>query len=221
MTATLSGPMLPPRSGGAPKQLMVLLHGYGADGRDLISLGYEWGALFPDMLFVSPDAPTPCGSGGPGFEWFAIDFDRRDLARQVGLPLAAPVLVNFLIDLWAQTGVGPAQTVLVGFSQGAMMALHVGTALDQQLAGIVAFSGAFSPAAEFESGRFAKPPVALIHGAADQVVDVAGSREAARELMGAGFDVSLHISPGMGHGISPDGLEFATSFLVAQYGATV
>ena len=220
MTTPLSGPMLPPRSGGAPRQLMVLLHGYGADGRDLISLGYQWGQLWPDMLFVSPDAPTPCGSGGPGFEWFAIDFDRRDLARKVGLPMAAPVLVNFLIDLWAQTGVGPAQTVLVGFSQGAMMALHVGTSLDQPLAGIVAFSGAFSPADGFETSRFAKPPVALIHGSEDSVVDPSGSRDAATALMEAGFDVTLHISPGAGHGIAPDGLDFATSFLVAQFGAT-
>jgi phospholipase/carboxylesterase len=133
--------------------------------------------------------------------------------------MAAPVLVNFLIDLWAQSGVGPSQTVLVGFSQGAMLALHVGTALDQQLAGIVAFSGAFTPPAGFETGRFARPPVVLIHGGADQVVDVAGSREAARDLIAAGFDVSLHISPGVGHGIAPDGLEFATSFLVAQFGA--
>jgi phospholipase/carboxylesterase len=212
--------MLAPRSGGAPKQLMVLLHGYGADGADLISLGYQWGQLWPDMLFVSPNAPSPCGSGGPGYEWFAIDFDRRDLARQIGLPLAAPVLVNFLIDLWAQTGVGPAQTVLVGFSQGAMMALHVGTALDQPLAGIVAFSGAFTPAAEFGAGRFAKPPVALIHGAADTVVDPAGSREAAEVLTANGFEVGLHISPGVGHGISPDGLDFATSFLAARFGVS-
>jgi phospholipase/carboxylesterase len=218
VTATLSGPMLPPRSGGAPKQLMVLLHGYGADGRDLISLGYEWGELFPDMLFVSPNAPSPCGAGGPGYEWFAIDWERRDLARQVGLPLAAPVLVNFLIDLWAQTGVGPSQTVLVGFSQGAMLALHVGTALDQPLAGIVAFSGAFSPAEGFETGRFAKPPVALIHGAADQVVDPMGSRDAAEVLAAHGFDVGLHISPGVAHGIAPDGLDFATSFLIGRFG---
>ena len=129
------------------------------------------------------------------------------------------MLVNFLIDLWAQTGIGPAQTVLVGFSQGAMLALHVGTALDQAVAGIVAFSGAFTPSAGFESGRFAKPPVALVHGAADQLVDPAGSRQAAVDLEAAGFDVGLHISPGVGHGIAPDGLEFATSFLIAQFGA--
>jgi len=220
VTTTLSGPMLPPRSGAAPKQLMVLLHGYGADGRDLISLGYEWGALFPDMLFVSPNAPSPCGLG-QGFEWFPIDHERRLETWRTGPPTTAPVLVNFLIDLWAQTGVGPAQTVLVGFSQGAMMALHVGTALDQQIGGIVAFSGAFSPAAGFESGRFAKPPVALIHGAEDTMVDPAGSRAAAEALAAHGFDVGLHISPGVGHGIAPDGLDFATSFLVAQYGATV
>ena len=210
--------MLPPRLGGKPKQLMVLLHGYGADGRDLISLGYQWGQLWPDMMFVSPDAPSPCGSGGPGFEWFAIDFDQRDLARQVGLPMAAPVLVNFLIDLWAQTGVGPAQTVLVGFSQGAMMALHVGTSLDRPIAGIVAFSGAFSPAEGFETGRFPKPPVALIHGAADQVVDPAGSREAASALAAAGYPVDAVLRPGLGHGIDTEGIGRGGLFLRRVFG---
>jgi phospholipase/carboxylesterase len=218
MTGTLSGPMLPPRSGGAPKQLMVLLHGYGADGRDLISLGYAWGQLVSDMMFVSPNAPAPSGAG-QGYEWFAIDYERRAEVWRTGPRMAAPVLVNFLIDLWAQTGVGPAQTVLAGFSQGAMMALHVGTALDQKIAGIVAFSGAFAPADEFEGGRFPKPPVALIHGVEDLVVEAEHSRAAAEKLAAAGFDVSLHLSPGVGHGIAPDGLDFATSFLVAQLAA--
>lgn len=218
MTATLSGPMLAPKSGGAPKQLMVLLHGYGADGRDLISLGYQWGQLWPEMMFVSPNAPAPCGMGGPGFEWFPIDFERPAETRRDGLPMAAPVLVNFLMDVWAQTGIGPGQTVLAGFSQGAMMALHVGTSLDRQLAGIVAFSGAFTPAAGFGEGRFAKPPVALIHGDSDGVVDPALSREAATTLEHAGLDVRLHISPGTAHGIAPDGLDFATEFLVRQLG---
>jgi phospholipase/carboxylesterase len=209
--------MLPPKSGGAPRQLMVLLHGYGADGRDLISLGWQWRELWPDMLFVSPNAPEPCGLG-QGFQWFAVDYERRMETWRTGPPLAAPVLVNFLIDLWAQTGIGPSQTVLVGFSQGTMMALHVGTALDRELAGIVGFSGAFSPAAGFESGRFAKPAVALIHGTADTVVDASASRQAAELLMANGFEVSLHLSEGVGHGIAPDGLDFATSFLLARLG---
>ena len=217
MTAALSGPMLPPRAGGTPGQAMVLLHGYGADGQDLISLGHEWGRLFPGMMFVSPNAPAPSGAG-QGYEWFPIDYERRAETWRNGPRLAAPVLVNFLIDLWAQTGVAPAQTVLAGFSQGAMMALHVGTALDRQLAGIIAFSGAFSPADGFGSGRFARPPVALVHGVDDMVVEAEHSRAAREALAAAGFDVSLHLSPGTGHGIAPDGLEFATAFLARQLG---
>ncbi len=215
MTIPLSGPMLPPKSGAAPKQLMVLLHGYGADGRDLLSLGWQWGELWPDMLFVSPNAPEICEQNPGGFQWFPLKVDRI-AGRIEGAANARPVIVNFLIDLWAQTGISPRDTVLVGFSQGAMMALHVGTSLDQQLAGIVAFSGAFMPADGFEAGKFAKPPVALIHGDRDQVVEPQLSRDAAELLIANGFDVSLHFSKGAGHGIASDALEFATAFLLAQ-----
>ncbi|HWA19262.1 MAG TPA: dienelactone hydrolase family protein [Devosia sp.] len=215
MTETLSGPMLPPKSGGAAKQLMVLLHGYGANGADLLALGYQWRELFPDMLFVSPDAPHPCGLG-QGYEWFPVDYERRAEAWRLGPQLAAPVLINFLMDLWAQTGVKPGRTILTGFSQGAMMALHVGTALDQPVAGIIAFSGAFAPAAGFGASVRPKPPVAIIHGDEDNVVPVDLGRLAAKDLTAVGFDVSLYISPGAGHGIGPDGLDFATSFLLAQ-----
>ena len=154
--------MLPPKSGAAPRQLMVLLHGYGADGQDLISLGYQWRDLWPDMLFVSPNAPHVCDQMPGGFQWFPVG-GPLPIRRVEGVEAARPVIVNFLIDLWAQTGISPADTVLAGFSQGAMMALHVGTSLDRKLAGIVAFSGAFVPAAGFGSGQFARPPVALIN----------------------------------------------------------
>jgi phospholipase/carboxylesterase len=213
----LSGPMMPPKSGGQPRQLMVILHGYGADGQDLISLGYQWRELWPDMLFVAPNAPDVCEMNPSGFQWFPLKADRI-AGRIEGAANARPVIVNFHIDLWAQSGIAPANTVLVGFSQGAMMALHVGTSLDQQVAGIVAFSGAFTPAEGFGSGQFARPPVALIHGDLDGVVDPALSRAAAKDLLADGFDATLHISPGTGHGISPDGLDFATSFLVASLG---
>jgi len=216
VTVTLSGPMMPPKSGTA-RQLMVLLHGYGADGQDLISLGYQWRELWPDMLFVAPNAPEICDMSPSGYQWFPLQTDRT-IGRIEGVGNARPVLVNFLIDLWAQTGISPANTVLVGFSQGAMMALNVGTSLDQPVAGIVAFSGAFVPAEGFGSGAFARPPVALIHGDMDGVVDPDLSRQAATSLSADGFDVTLHISLGSGHGIAPDGLDFATSFLVACVG---
>ena len=184
MTVTLSGPMMPPKSGTA-KQLMVLLHGYGADGQDLISLGYQWRELWPDMLFVAPNAPEICDMSPSGYQWFPLQTDRT-IGRIEGVGNARPVLVNFLIDLWAQTGISPASTVLVGFSQGAMMALNVATSLDQPVAGIVAFSGAFVPAEGFGSGSFARPPVALIHGDMDGVVDPDLSRQAATSLAADG-----------------------------------
>ncbi len=212
MTQTLSGPMLPPGSGGAPKQLMVLLHGYGADGQDLISLGYQWRELWPDMLFVSPNAPDVCDQMPGGYQWFPVG-GPLPIRRAAGVEAARPVLVNFLIDLWAQTGISPGSTVLAGFSQGAMMALHVGTSLDRKLAGIVSFSGAYVPVSDAGSHKFAKPPVALVHGDSDTIVDVECSREAAKALAAKGFDVSLHIAQGVAHGISPDGLDFAATFL--------
>ena len=211
----LSGPMLPPRSGGLPKQIMVLLHGYGADGADLIGLGQDWGELWPDMLFVAPNAPQICDVNAGGYQWFPLAVDRIG-GRIEGAAEARPVLVSFLIDLWAQTGLTAADTILCGFSQGAMMALHVGTSLDQKLIGIVAFSGALIPPDGFGDDYFAKPPIALIHGEFDQVVDPNLSRESAQVLADAGFETRLHISRSTGHSIAQDGHIFATEFLLQQ-----
>lgn len=214
MTVPLSGPALPPANGQPPQRVVVLLHGYGADGGDLIALGRHWAAEMPDTLFVAPNAPTPCALNPAGYEWFPLSGDQI-ASRIEGTEIAAPVIRQFLEDLWAQTGLGPEQTVLIGFSQGAMMALNIGTVLPRPLAAIVAFSGAFIAAPEFAGGAFAKPPVALIHGDRDEVVDPELSRQAADELAAAGFSVQLHISPGIGHGIAEDGLAFATQFLRA------
>lgn len=205
----LSGPMLPPKSGRAPKQLMVLLHGYGADGRDLIGLGGEWRDDYPDMLFVSPNAPWPCARNPGGFEWFALSDRPAEDFRREGADQVRPVIVNFLIDLWAQTGLSARDTVLCGFSQGAMMALHAGLSLDQKVRGIIAFSGALIPPAE----PWSAPPVALIHGNIDGVVPVQLSLEAESALRQAGVDARLFIEENTGHGIAPDGLGFATGFL--------
>ncbi len=211
----LNGPMLAPRNGQPPRQLFVLLHGYGADGNDLIDLGRHWGGLFPEALFVAPNAPTICAQNAMGYEWFPIGVDRHPSWMQ-GIGHAAPVLGEFLEDLWAQTGLGPRETVLAGFSQGAMLALHVGTALGEPLRAILAFSGAFIASEAFAAGIGAKPPVALMHGEEDSVLDAEFSRTAAAELEAAGFDVGLHLTPGLGHGISNEGLAFATSFVIAQ-----
>ena len=208
----LSGPMLPPANGEAPDTAVVLLHGYGSDGNDLIGLAPHFQHLLPSALFVSPNAPigTPMG----GFQWFAIDWaGDRVASRQAGVFEARPVLETFLRDLWIQTGIAPERTILAGFSQGAMMALHVGTALNERLMGVIGFSGAYLPADGFDAPDAARPPICLIHGDMDDVVDPNLSQEANAVLTEAGYEVSNHVSRGVGHGIAPDGLAFASQFI--------
>ena len=215
----LSGPMLPPASGDAPRQAVVLLHGYGSDGADLIGLAPYWQDALPDAVFISPNAPEQCRQLAYGFQWFDIAMEGDRLAsRQEGVIKARPVLIEFLEDLWAQSGLVPEQTILAGFSQGAMMALHVGLSLPRPLLGIIAFSGAFVPPEGFGTSAFARPPVCLVHGDMDQVVDPELSADAEVALRLAGYDVAYHVSEGVGHGIAPDGLAFATAFVARVAG---
>lgn len=212
MTVKLSGPMVPPRDGGAPKQAVVLLHGYGSDGQDMIGLASYWRDLLPNALFVAPNAPDRSRDNPSGYQWFAIDFGRPDY-RFDGASRARPIIGGFLDDLWMQTGLEPKDTILGGFSQGAMMALHVGVSLDRALMGIVAFSGAFIAPEGFAEGQGPRPPVCLVHGDRDPVVDPKLSAEAAEVLRAKGFEVSYHVEVGAGHTIAPDGLDFAGDFL--------
>ncbi len=210
----LSGPMLLPASGAAPRQAVVLLHGYGSDGNDLIGLATHWRETLPEALFVAPNGPAPCDGFGEGFQWFEIDFaGDRLAARQTGVLKARPILEQFLNDMWSQTGILPQDTILVGFSQGAMMALHVGLSLPHRLMGIIAFAGALLPPEGFGTAGFAQPPVCLVHGDADSVVEPQRSADAAQILQAAGYEVAYHVSPGAGHTIAPDGLEFASAFI--------
>jgi len=209
----LSGPMVPPKQGGSPTQVIVLLHGYGSDGNDLIGLAAYWRDLLPGALFVAPNAPEPCRDNPSGFQWFAIDWDRPEYRE--GAQEARPAIAEFLDDLWRQTGLGPQQTVLSGFSQGAMMALNVGLSLDSPLLGILAFSGALIAPPGFPENSAARPPICLVHGDRDPVVDPELSEIAATTLRSNGFPVSYHVESGAGHTIAADGLAFAGEFLAA------
>jgi phospholipase/carboxylesterase len=212
MSVKLSGPMVAPRDGGPPTRIVVLLHGYGSDGQDLIGLVPYWRDILPGALFVAPNAPDRCRDNAAGYQWFPVDFSRPE-RRFEGASRAGPVIAEFLDDIWAETGLGAAETILAGFSQGAMMALHVGVSLDRALLGIVAFSGALLAPAGFGEGFGARPPVCLVHGDRDNVVDPALSAEAAEILRSKGFEVSYHVERGAGHTIAPDGLDFAGQFI--------
>src|SRR3974390_842862 len=173
MDAELDGPRIAPRSGTA-RQLVVFIHGYGADGNDLIELGRLWQPLLPDAAFVSPDAPEPCAEAPIGRQWFGLT--RRDPnERWLGVQRAAPVLGRFIDAELARVGVAPSALALVGFSQGTLMALHVGLRRATPPAAIVAYSGLLAvppdaPAEKLAAEIKSRPPVLLVHGDQDDLI---------------------------------------------------
>ncbi len=220
--ADLDGPRLEPRSGNA-KQLVVFLHGYGADGNDLIDIGRAWQGLLPDAAFVSPHAPNPCGQAPVGREWFPLTF-RDPNERWLGVNQAMPVLNAFLDAELTRRGLPPSALALIGFSQGTMMALHVGLRRAVAPKAIVGYSGMLVTPEDLDPNQFAaeivsRPPVLLVHGDQDPLIPVQALLQAAQGLASLEVPVEWHISPGIGHGIDPEGLRHGGEFLVRAFRA--
>ena len=209
---SLSGPARKPASGGKPKQLVVLLHGVGADGNDLIGLAPYWAPALPEAEFVSPDAPFPCDMAPYGRQWFSLQ-DRTADAILAGVRAAAPILDAFLDDALAQRSLDASKLALVGFSQGTMMSLYVGPRRSKTLAGIVGYSGALIGANTLAADIRTRPPVLLVHGDADQVVPPQAFPLAVAGLKAAGAAVEELICPGVGHSIDEAGLRRGGEFL--------
>jgi phospholipase/carboxylesterase len=217
--AEIDGPRLEPRTGPA-KRLVVFLHGYGADGNDLIEIGRAWQPLLPDTAFVSPHAPQPCAGAPMGRQWFALTFRDPD-ERWNGVNAAAPILNRFLDAELARRKLPPSALALVGFSQGTMMALHVGLRRAVAPAAIVGYSGLFvlpngaepaAVAAEIKS----RPPVLLIHGDQDELIPVQALFHATQALAALDIPAEWHVSAGIGHGIDQEGLRQGGEFLARR-----
>ncbi|TVQ55398.1 MAG: phospholipase [Rhodobacteraceae bacterium] len=211
---TLTGPRRAAAS-GATKSLVVLLHGYGADGNDLIGLAEPLAPILPDTTFISPNAPDRCGVNPMGYQWFPISWldGSPESAMLAGFRRAAAMLDGWLTETMAREGVTEAETALVGFSQGAMMALHVGPRRATAPAGVVGFSGRLVDPGPDAAPVRSTPPVLLVHGDSDDVVPVSSLDEARSGLAALGITVRWHVSRGVGHGIAPDGLRIAAEFL--------
>ncbi|MCX7890299.1 MAG: dienelactone hydrolase family protein [Rhodobacteraceae bacterium] len=203
-----------PAARGPARRMVVFLHGYGADGADLLGLADPLAPHLPDTVFIAPDAPEPCAGNPGGRQWFPIPWldGSSEAAATAGVDRAAADLDAFLDARLAEEGLGNADCALFGFSQGAMMALHLGARRLPELAGIVAFSGRLLRPGAL-AGTPARPPVLLVHGDADPVVPFEDMATAGRALDAAGFDVSGFVMRGCGHGIAPEGLSVALSFL--------
>lgn len=215
----LDGPRLAPQSGKARK-LVVFLHGYGADGNDLIDIGRAWQQMLPDVAFVSPHAPQPCGQAPVGRQWFALTFRDPD-ERWNGVNEAAPVLNAFLDAELERHQLTPADMALVGFSQGTMMALHVGLRRPAPVAAIVGYSGMLvlpkdGPAETVKDEIVSRPPVLLVHGDRDELIPAQALFHAGSALSELGVPVQWHLSKGIGHGIDHEGLRQGGEFLAHQ-----
>lgn len=227
MTAKLTGPRIPPKSGVA-RQLVVFLHGYGADGNDLIELGQQWRDLLPDAAFVSPNAPERCAGTPMGRQWFALaatapDDPRGDAERWRGAVNARPAIDGFLDGELARLGLDDSRLALVGFSQGCMMALHVGLRRPRAVAGVLGYSGLLVGAdhlaeAKARDARGEAPPVLLVHGDQDPLIPLDAMFIAANQLAAAEIPCQWHLSFGVGHGIDGGGLQHGGLFLAKAFG---
>ena len=206
----LDGPTQPPAAGGAPRQLVILLHGLGADGNDLISLAPHLG--LPAAEFMSPHAPFPCDMAPMGRQWFSLR-DFGGAAMAAGARAAAPILDAFIDQALAARGLSDDRLALLGFSQGCMMALHVALRRAAPCAAVLGFSGLLVAAETLAEEVRARPPVLLVHGDADEVVPARALSHAEAGLRAIGVRVEAHMRPGLGHGIDPEGLALACDFL--------
>ncbi|SOD89895.1 alpha/beta hydrolase [Caenispirillum bisanense] len=224
--ASLTGPSARPADGAPPRRLVVLLHGYGADGNDLIGLAPVLARTMPDAAFHSPHAPFPCEMAPYGRQWFSLSAYDPDMLRRrpetmgpvyarmmEGAAAAAPTLDAYLEGLLEHYGLSDDRLVLVGFSQGTMMALHVALRRAAPCAAVVGFSGALLADESLAGAVTARPPVLLVHGLADEVVppEAMGLTESA--LRGVGVTVESHGRPGLPHGIDEEGIALAGAFI--------
>jgi phospholipase/carboxylesterase len=210
--ALIDGPRLAPAAGGSPRQLVVFLHGYGADGNDLIGLGREWARVLPHTAFVSPHAPEPCGMAPMGRQWFNLTFrDPTEMVR--GVKHAAPALNAFLDAELKRHNLPARALALVGFSQGTMLALGVGLTRQPAPVAIVGYSGALATVQALPKNPADAPAILLVHGDMDEVIPLDAMFIAREQLAREGIAVEWHVAQGIGHGIDGEGLRLGGAFL--------
>jgi phospholipase/carboxylesterase len=220
MTRVLTAGRKEPQSGDT-RSAVVFLHGYGANGADLLGLADPLADHLPDTLFVAPDAPENCAGSPFGYQWFPISWidgsSEEESSR--GMQQAVEDLNAFLDALMVDEDLLPEQVCLFGFSQGTMMSLHVAPRREDPVAGIVAFSGRLLEPELLADEVQSRMPILLVHGDQDDVVPVQSLPQAAEALQNAGFsDVYAHVMKGTAHGIAPDGLSVALAFIRDQLG---
>lgn len=210
--------MIGPKAGGQPEQAVLLLHGYGSNGADLLGLAPYWAEALPHAAFIGPDAPFVCEMSPLGYQWFSLrevmaGAPLADGLRRTGADAVAPVLNELIDDILARFDLPANRLALVGFSQGTMMALHVALRRPVPVGGVLGFSGMLIDPSSAAREITAKPPVLLVHGDADPVVPYASLATAGSALTEAGVAVETLTCPRLGHSIDDAGLAAGQRFL--------
>ncbi len=196
----------------SPNSAVILLHGYGANGQDLIGLGEEWKTILPDTVFIAPDAPNICEMSPFGYQWFSLG-DWSPMSLSAGARAAAPWVNNFIDVQLEKYKIRDENLVLCGFSQGTMMALYIALRRAKKIAGVLGYSGALICTEEWSQIKIQKPDICLIHGIADNVVPVAAYYHAAQVLQENEFPFDGHVLHGLMHGINDYGSKLGADFL--------
>jgi phospholipase/carboxylesterase len=217
MPRSLDGPRVAPAAGGDAEQLVILLHGLGADGNDLVDLAPYLAQTLPHAAFVAPNAPEPCDMAPYGYQWFSVQ-DRKPEQLEAGVRVAAPDLDAFIDAELAAHGIADDRLALLGFSQGCMMALHVGLRRARPCAAILGYSGRLVAADRIAGEIVVRPPVLLCHGTGDPVVPFASLGVAVAALGKAGVDVTVLERPGLGHGIDQPAIDAGAALLARTLG---
>jgi phospholipase/carboxylesterase len=202
---TLDGPRLAPAGGRAPRQLVVLCHGVGADGEDMMGLAELLRHALPETAFACPHAPFPFDLAPAGRQWFPL-VERSNAMIEQGVRATAPMLARFFAAECARLGLPHRAGVLAGFSQGAMMALFTGLRMTDPPGALAGFSGALPGLATLPVELKARPPVLLVHGERDEVVAPAMTREMERVLRALGVPVHALYRPELGHSLDDEGI---------------
>lgn len=208
----LSGPALMPKNGKAPESAVLILHGLGADGENMIGISPYMAKHLPNTVFVAPNAPFEFDMYSVGYQWFSLT-DRDPAKMLAGVKTAAPILNEFIDDIMREFNLTEDKIALVGFSQGTMTALYTAVRREKKLAGIVGFSGAMIAPQLVAAEAISKPDVCLIHGEDDDVVPFAAMAQAEQSLKENGFNIESHARPNLPHSIDPEGIDFASAFL--------
>lgn len=212
MNSKLSGPFKLPINGKKPSKLVIFLHGVGGDGHNLIELADEFSESVGDAVFLSPHAPFKYDAYPMGYQWFSLKDYTEDKLYE-GIEIALPILKDYIDENLKKYQLEYKDLILIGFSQGTMMALHIAPRLPESCFGVIGYSGSLVKGKALEANMKSKPPIFLSHGSEDLVLPISKYHSAYKDLKDMGLNVEGHIIEDLGHGLSLESIELAGEFL--------